>query len=104
MLDPGIEPKRPHVGVPPGFAASQGANILLAMGVALFLMGSAALVIGNTIPAALLIAAGLASVIIAARLGGLAKLTVEVVKVKVAATFDPDTKGAANGPDDSADA
>jgi uncharacterized membrane-anchored protein len=102
MLDRSSQPKQPHLGLSPEFAATQGANILLAMGVVLFLIGCVALVIGHTtIAALLLIAVGLLTVIIAARLGGLAMLVVEVVKVKATATFNPAVKNDANGSDDS---
>jgi hypothetical protein len=92
------------MGLSPEFAASQGANILLAMGVVLFLIGCGALAIGRTTIAALLIAVGLFTVVIAARLGGLAMLALEVVKVKATATFSPDAKDDAHGSDDSLDA
>jgi len=87
--------------LPSNFAASQGANILLAMAVVLFVIGCGALALGHTTLAALLILVGLLTVIIAARLGGLAMLTFEVVKVKVTATFGPDADGDGDGTDDS---
>jgi hypothetical protein len=90
------------MGLSPKFAASQGANVLLAMGVVLFLIGCGALVIGHTTIAALLIAVGLFTVLIAARLGELVMLTLELVKVKAKLTFGLDAK--ARRSDDSSEA
>jgi membrane-bound ClpP family serine protease len=103
MPDSSTQPKQPPIGLSPGFASSQGANILLAMGVVLFLIGCAALAIGHATIAAVFIPVGLFTVTIAARLGGLALVTFEVVKVKASATFKSEANDDSHGSGDYSD-
>jgi hypothetical protein len=60
----------------PDFARLQGSNILLAMGVVLFLLGCGAFVIGNTTVAAFFVPLGLLAVVVATRMGQLVMLKI----------------------------
>ncbi|HEV2945171.1 MAG TPA: hypothetical protein VGX26_08665 [Solirubrobacteraceae bacterium] len=104
MLDSSTGPKPPQMGLPSNFAASQGANILVVMAVVLFVVGCGALVIGHTTLAVLFILVGLVTVAVAARLRGLATVTLDFLKGKFSVTFKRDANDDAHRPSDSTDA
>jgi hypothetical protein len=60
----------------PDFARLQGSNILIAMGIVLFLLGCEAFVIGHTTVAAFFVPLGLLAVVVAARMEQLVKIKI----------------------------
>jgi len=72
-------PSKPH----PGFAEQQGSNVLLLMGVVVFLMAWVSFFAGRTTLAAVLVTSSLVTVVIAT---GLARL--EVLKLEIFKIFD----------------
>jgi hypothetical protein len=70
----------PH-GPPPNFTERHGSDVLLGMGVAMFVIGCVLLVVGHTAPGALLVAMGFLAAIVATGLGRLVLLKLDIFKV-----------------------
>ena len=62
--------------ISPDFAKRQGSNVLLVMGIVLFVLGCEACATGQTTVAAFFVPLGLLAVVIAARMGELVKLKI----------------------------
>lgn len=70
----------------PEFAKLQGSNVLLVMGIVLFVLGCEAFVIGHTTVAEFFTPLGLLAVVVATRLGQLVMIKIGVAIAKFAET------------------